>query len=167
MPFLLFEIWKHRISVFDAKVLEMLQRSGIIELGIRHPLNMVDQQNLEFEDLKIQVEKVEVFQGQSYWWQGEAKDDCDDFRSFPLSSSQTNYDKMKYIKRTHIITHRTWARKRVVKNEKQREGKNGSKNISLSRYYRKPKKSLVRCSELEKSMFEFEKGVKKFEKVCQ
>ena len=96
MSFLLFEIWKHRISVFDAKVLEMLQRCGIIELGIRHPLNMVEQQNLEFEDLKIQMEKVEVFQGQSYWWQGEeAKDDCDDFRSFPLSSSQTNYDKVK------------------------------------------------------------------------
>ena len=62
-------------------------------------------ENLEFEHLKIQVEKVEVFQGQSYWWQDcrqvngwqgdEAKDDCDDFGSFPLSSSQTNYDKMK------------------------------------------------------------------------
>ena len=46
----------------------MLQRCGIIELGIRHPLNMVEQlENLEFEDLKIQGEKVEVFQGQSYW----------------------------------------------------------------------------------------------------
>ena len=57
LSFLFFEtVRKLRISVdLDAKVLEVLQRCGIIELCIRHPidLNIVELENLKFEDLKM------------------------------------------------------------------------------------------------------------------